>query len=724
MITGLFFLDWALISVSLFNAMLMLWLGLTVMLTAERRTWGVWMIEEGLLLGALFFVVHTVILGFEHTPLWRSNDLNFWWRLGWMPVVLAPLAWYVVILWYTGFFDDHASRLFRRHRGWMAVTVCAGVAILLLVAMFNPMPSYTEMVNFNMSNARGIAGIPLLFLIYPPYALACILLPIDALMRPEPSHRMMGDQARQRSRPWLLSTTAVLLSVVLAVTIFLAMISFRATTDFYPSRTITRYGIILLSGFDLVLSSLIGVAVVFLGQAVVTYEVFTGKTLPRRGFLRHWRNAIILSLAISIFVGWSLVYQPLPVYSLIIMAGISIVFYALWSWRSFVHRDYLISSLRPFVDSPGAPMQIINPEDESFSRAKTFFGSVCRDMLTTRRAYLMPVGVLSPLVGNPLSFPEETNAETIAPDLPLQLFDHADDSALALNPQEYAGFMWALPLWSERGLIGVLLLGEKQDGGLYTQEEIDIARASAERIVDMLAGEQMTRRLMQLQRARLTETRVMDLRTRRTLHDEILPIIHTSILRLSSIARRENDAREVIQELSDVHRQISELIHTAPDMSKQNGTTHDFVSALETMVETEFASEFTSVTWDTVQTPPLEPLAHEIVVGAVREIIRNATVHGRGDELNRPLNLTIKVSADDKLTIHIVDDGVGLQNSSVAEKGGAGGGLSLHSTMLAVAGGFLTVNGKGSSGTQATITLPLGTSNPTQALPEAYAEGV
>ena len=48
-----------------------------------------------------------------------------------------------------------------------------------------------------------------------------------------------------------------------------------------------------------------------------------------------------------------------------------------------------------------------------------------------------------------------------------------------------------MPLWSERGLIGVLLLGEKRDGGLYTQEEIEIARASGERLIDTQASAEM-----------------------------------------------------------------------------------------------------------------------------------------------------------------------------------------------------------------------------------------
>ena len=73
--------------------------------------------------------------------------------------------------------------------------------------------------------------------------------------------------------------------------------------------------------------------------------------------------------------------------------------------------------------------------------------------------------------------------------------------------------------------------------------------ASAERIVDMLAGEQMARRVMDVQRRRLTETRVLDLRTRRVLHDDVLPTLHTAILDLSGLARDHPSAREAIQAL-------------------------------------------------------------------------------------------------------------------------------------------------------------------------------
>src|SRR5690242_21432905 len=51
------------------------------------------------------------------------------------------------------------------------------------------------------------------------------------------------------------------------------------------------------------------------------------------------------------------------------------------------------------------------------------------------------------------------------------------------------------------GLIGVMLLGEKGDGGLYAQEEIEISRATGERLIDTQASAQMAQRLMLLQRS-------------------------------------------------------------------------------------------------------------------------------------------------------------------------------------------------------------------------------
>lgn len=62
--TGYFRLDWAIMAVSFFNTILLLWLGLTVLLNADRRrSRGVWLCTTGLLIGGAFFFCHSIILG-------------------------------------------------------------------------------------------------------------------------------------------------------------------------------------------------------------------------------------------------------------------------------------------------------------------------------------------------------------------------------------------------------------------------------------------------------------------------------------------------------------------------------------------------------------------------------------------------------------------------------------------------------------------------------------
>jgi signal transduction histidine kinase len=263
-------------------------------------------------------------------------------------------------------------------------------------------------------------------------------------------------------------------------------------------------------------------------------------------------------------------------------------------------------------------------------------------------------------------------------------------------------------LWAERGLVGALLIGAKKDRGLYTEEEIQIAGASGERIVDMMAGEQIARRLMQLQRKRLAENRVMDLRTRRALHDETLPTLHTAVLRLSSLSRDEPAIREAITALTEAHQQVANLIHTAHATPVVLNGQRDLIKTLQEMIATEFAGEFQSVTWQATDgsCPEIEPLTQEMILGAAREVLRNAATHGRGDKLGHPLNVMISIECGDEFTLVLQDNGVGLDYPAT-HKVGSGGGLALHSTMLAIVGGYLNVEPASEGGTKVTISLPL-----------------
>ncbi|MEA3338804.1 MAG: hypothetical protein U9R15_02455 [Chloroflexota bacterium] len=707
--TGAFLLDWAIMAVSLFNTILLLWLGLTVLLNAERRTWGAWLAGGGTLIGSGFFVSHSAILG--HGLHYASQGMNFWWRVGWVPVVALPFAWYVVMLWYAGFWDDGETRLHHRQHPWFLLTVLLAVGLVGLLIFANPLPSYWQVAQLDLSAAPSVGGIPLLILVYPIYIVLCIGLSLDALRRPEPSARVMGDLARRRARPWLVAASVVLLLVSLLVAWVMLWIVMnarqRAAHGVYTDMSLT------VAWFDLIIASLIGGTVILLGQAVVSYEVFTGKTLPRSGFLRQWRSAIILAAGYGTVMSWSLALELCPIYSLLLTTILMVIFYALFSWRSYVERERTIELMRPFAASQRLYERLLtaSPSVLPDVDAGTLFRALCKDVLDAQAAYLVALGPLAPLAGPPLSYPAGAAPETSFFSKTLvSLFDSPQTMCVPLDPPHH-GAAWAVPLWSERGLIGALLLGEKRDGGLYTQEEIEIARASGERLIDTQASAEMARRLMTLQRQRLTEGQVIDRRTRRVLHDDVLPRLHATMLTLSSDqARSDEIAADAVTLLADVHRQIADLLCEMPAVAAPEVARLGLVGALRRAVDDELGIAFDKVTWQVE--PPAErearaipSLTAEVLFYAAREAIRNGARHGRDADSDRALNLRIGMVWHGGLEITIEDDGVGLGPAGDSNDG-SGQGLALHSTMMAVIGGTLAVESVPGAYTRVLLTLP------------------
>ena len=124
-------LNWAAMAVSLFNAILLLWLGLTVLLNSDRRAWGIWLAAAGLLMGGMFFVSHSAILSLS--PVTLSLGMVFWWTVGLVPAVLMPFGWYVVTLWYSGFWQEKVGLFQRRHGFWFAlVTLIMQMGIIAI----------------------------------------------------------------------------------------------------------------------------------------------------------------------------------------------------------------------------------------------------------------------------------------------------------------------------------------------------------------------------------------------------------------------------------------------------------------------------------------------------------------------------------------------------------------------------------------------------------------
>ena len=749
-------------------------------------------------MGGLFFVAPSAILSYDPSAV--SRGLDFWWRAGWWPVIVLPLAWYVLVLWYSGYWEDPHTALHRRHRAGLVLATAGLLLLVGLVLFANPLPSLGPVpspklgASPNLATSPAIFGLPLLVVIYPAYLLVCVSLALDALLRPGPTGRLLGDLARRRARPWLASGSALLL--VVSVLVAWAMVLVVRGLEANPTQALLadRAVTVWLGWFDLAIAGLIGLAALTLGQAMVAYEVFTGKSLPRRGLLRFWRNAVALSAGYGLVASWSLTLHLRPIYIVLLSTGLLSLFYALFAWRSYAERDRYMRQLRPFVTSqrlydhlleqaqavaPNHAAANAAPADDTLSThtpstdlastdqapadpapadsaaTSLTFRALCGDVLDARLAYLAVLGPSAPLAGPPLVYaaPGETAARgPLAIDAIAARVEGSQATFIAVDPAEAGGAQWAVPLRSARrpealgGLIGLLLLGEKSGGGLYTQEEIDIARAGAERLIDTLASAELARRLVVLQRQRLAESLVLDHLTRRVLHDDVLPQLHAAMLHLHALAGNGSaapgaPAGEAVRLLSSAHAQLSQLLRDLPAAPEPEVARLGLIDALRRLAAGEFARVFDTITWqvdsraeDKVQHLP--PLAAEVLFYAAREAMRNAARHGRRDDMGAPLKLLITAawqeirdpapaSGSHGLSLTVEDNGIGLESAVIepaavqpadgpkAAKGdapsagpGSGQGLALHATLLAVVGGRLTVESDPGRYTRVLLFLP------------------
>jgi signal transduction histidine kinase len=684
-------LDWATLAVSIFNTILLLWLGLTVILNSERRSLGVWVAGAGLLMSSLFFLSHTVILAMG--PLQTDVRMDLWWRTGWIPVVSMPYAWYLVMLWYSSFWDDTRSAIHQRHQIPIVLATLLAISTVGLILLFNALPTYNQLVRLDLGGVLSIGGIPVLMVVYPLYLIMCIGFSLDVLLHPGTPVRLMGQLARQRARPWLLVATSSLLFVSLLVGGIIVWGIYNANQGIDPSTFA-----LIISGFDLIIDLLIAVTIVSVGQAIVSYEIFTGKILPRQGLKRYWKWAITLSLGFGIVVSWAVLIHLEPIFILILSIILITGIYAVLGWSSFNEQEHYLRSLHPFITSQHLYDQLILQNTDTYNLEITgAFHALCADILGVRQAFLVPQGIYGPLIGNPIAYPGEISKEKLDT---LQLeVQQATSTKIGFAPlllPESGLFgrnTLAVSLWSERGLIGVMVLGEKINSSLFTQEEVEIARTVGERLIDSKASNELAHRLIELERQRLSETKVVDQETRRILHDDILPRIQSVMIKLSNGSPNIDSA---IQEMGEIHHQLTDLMHELPVIIEPKLSEQGLVGALQTTIENEYRPYFSSLTWQVDEkvvgnTATFTPYVSNVLYHATREAVRNAAHHGRRSESDIPINLQIEFTWRDRLVINIKDDGIGFDPSTSNGKDRSHG-LAMHSTLMAVVGGSLAID--------------------------------
>src|SRR5512139_1114090 len=491
-------------AVSLFNTVLLLWLGLTVLLTGDRRKEATIAGGVGLLLGALFFMGHTLLIA--HTVDFFGGGVNIVWRVMWFVLVVAPYFWGLAIFYYSG--DPATGRWVRR-----ILTAAMFFMVLSLFLIF-PLPTFLEFVL-----APALA--PVIAWLYVPYLFLCFVLPLMALRRPPTRDALWRDPFR-RARPWLIAA---------AMMLTLAMVAFAYTAYAIVPRAIPVY---TMSGNELrelyfsdeVVAGFIGLAIIFLGRAVLSNSVLTERVQAGPGIFARWRNVVGVAIIGSLFVALLYNLEIRPIYSVLLTVILAVMAYALFNWRQYVEHEEFMQRLNPFVTSLHLHERLLTNDADNEQESRELFTALCRDALRTEYACLLfdgSIGGRHDRQRIDYQWPREREA----------LIQTPLGNAIAWSRLDVDH--WAYPLSDSRGAIGRLILGPKLNGNEYDRQELQVASTCAERILDALAGEQLARVAVSLLRQRIAQVQVMSAQHKRILHDEVLPQIHLALLKVEAL---------------------------------------------------------------------------------------------------------------------------------------------------------------------------------------------
>ena len=688
-----------------FNVLLSVYLALTAVLNARERNGPIIFAGLALLGSAGFFAMYALSL---------AIPLRFVLaRVGGPAGVLAllvlvglPFAWYLVVLQYAGFRENIPEDPRQRRWVYARLIVTGALCLLsLLCAVAAALVLYrARSTNSIFYMYRVVEGVELrVFLaVFGMHVIASTGFAFGHIFSSPFREEGVRGTARRKARRAMVRAGGMMFVLAwlvagVVVLFFVASIGKNVPRPYFWS---------VILRIDAVAAGLITFVTYYVGRAIISYEIFSGTVLPERALQRQWKNAVSFAGVYALFGGMLFFVSRGAVLAGLAGGVLSAFFLIRLGWRLRTDRALHARALRPFLGSQDLYGTVLRlgesdaPAEHDEEPARESFAGFCLEILEARGAALVPGGSSAALLPRPLVFvdgsmpavgPEELEDACLA--LARDINDRAAFRSeagparnfLPLQPTEHAGYIAAIPLWSGESSAGLLLLGEKRGGGVYTLEEIEIAQAAGERLIDLLAATRLARVLRELERARLIEQGLTDNRARRVLHDDILPEIHMLMLRSGS-------APETQAVLADLHGRIAALLHEMP------ATRPDFEEGLVQALR-RFSAETLGLDRlvldidDRIEkrASELSSIQTEVLFFAVREAIRNASRHARRQDRELEVIVHIRKKAD-RLELTVTDNGGPPQATDPGgepRKGGAGRGLALHGAMLAVIGGGL-----------------------------------
>jgi hypothetical protein len=510
----------------------------------------------------------------------------------------------------------------------------------------------------------------------PLAVLIAVMLAISLLRAPAYTPHAMSARAREAAHPWAFAASAALTltgailfyqySLLIAMPMMAKGIVVRFLLAQQPLLTVACAG------------SLLAAALLTSGVSLATG--FAAAATPPVRSVVYWAAFVPCMLAVGTALGYGAVIGLLPP---VLLVGLVVVLGglpALLAWERHRAGVQALALLRGCLPPRPLHPQIAHARLSYPAVVAEPFARLCRDVLRAELAYLVPHGHAAAYGAPPLAFPEPAwlPATFIGLLPPLPAFIPRDTPAV---PLACAGCSWAVPIWDDDRVIGLLLLGERRDGGVYPPAELFAAQAVAGTLLDLMLA------------ARIGHS----LRTGQA-HDEPDEVEHSTL---------ELPTDDAADGLVIITQQLARFQHV-DEYALLPELWRGFLPALHAVVD-EFGEDiFTQVAW---QVPyPIEEfiprLPSEVcnaLFHAAREAIRNAALHASGGNAYRRLHLTISATLEHDLTLLIEDDGVGM----VHEGEDTGHGLALAALRLAQVGGDLTLDSRPNHYTRVAVRVPV-----------------
>ncbi|HEY6542297.1 MAG TPA: ATP-binding protein [Ktedonobacteraceae bacterium] len=781
-----------LLALSIFNLVAFLWLAFTVWLNGDRKAGIARLGVVGLGLSALFFFNHALLISGSSASQSALVSQDFLWHLIWLPALGVPYIWFAIGLYYAALINQGWRR---RRPYLLVIGALLGATVLVCLLLNPSTFTYAgalQLVVYNdaLNDIRnGVFSPPvLLSLLFLCYVTFCAIAPwftigrISRLLRAF-WHFLNGRTPRARglrialidafwddprdkeqleephlswhlARPGLLlaAVLMVLLTTTLGVLVIQNIVNWlqHPYTAVAPARPINVGPVsansipMNLLILDLCATGAVALVILLIGYSIMRHGILIERSLSRRGFLEQWRGTVIVSAGVSVVIVLLVNLTHSSLGGLLIITTLATAAYALFTWSSYTAHDRYIALLGPFVRSTSLHHWLNTDLQKTEQDLEDLFYHLCHNVLGVQCAYL---AVLAGSVRRRFSYrwpvSSLANGALFSPVGDKKLLEKREANKKGLNgvsetPSRIQLFVnevpmicWVLPIYDERGLVATLYLGPRKDGAALTDEDMNLAHACGQRILDTLGDHEAMQAVAGLLRRRIVDVKLLGAQQRRVLHDEILPQMHLALLQLETLrshpangatpSQGETDTSdqavdETIALITDTHRRLAAMMRatapSAPHRLEQDG----MISAIRTMLEQDFQYAFDEVEWcvsdETAASidEVMPPAIAELVFAAVQEALRNAARHARGSDEHRQLRLLFKASwneADHSLEVSVADDGVGISAASSATSG-TGGGLLTHSALLAIAGGNLTIKSASGEGVTVRILLPAG----------------